>query len=295
MSSEDYFELLLPETREVLDSPIEEKINYIKAKKFIPYARAVEILRLLDEMICDPRDTRTPCVVLYGDSHNGKSSIIDEFGRNHPPTDGWDCAALPLITVECPAGPDVPALFDAILDRIMIPFKRSHTLAQKRQLIDRHLSQLGTKMLIIDEISNILMGTSNKRGFFMNTLKGLNNTLKLNIVGVGVISALRAVNTDDQMQVRFRPLNLPRWRLDEEYASLLASLELTLPFRSRPGLTDPDVGMKIFDMSNGVLGYIVEHVRQSAINALRKKRGKVTIDDVKEVKIPMPEQRVIKG
>lgn len=295
MSGQDYSEQLLPETREVLGGSLEEKINYIKAKKFIPYGRAVEILALLDEMIADPRDTRTPCIVIYGDSHNGKSSIIDEFGRMHPPTDGWDCAALPLITVECPAGPDIPALFDAILDKVMIPFKRSHTLAQKRQLIDRHLSQLGTRMLIIDEISNILMGTSNKRGFFMNTLKGLNNTLKLNIVGVGVVSALRAISTDDQMRARFRPLNLARWRLDEEYASLLASLELTLPFKSCPGLTNPDVGMKIFDMSNGILGYIVELVRQSAISALKKNRQKVTADDVKGVRIPMPEERVVKA
>jgi hypothetical protein len=292
MTDGEYLEMLLPETRRALELDLQGKIDYVMVEKFVPYRAADEILRTMENMLKEPRKTRMPCLVAYGDSHNGKTSLIEEFMRRHPPTDGFDSDPLPVIDVEAPAGPDTPMLYDHILDRILIPYKKSHTLSQKEHLIKHHGSKLGTKMLIVDEIHNILAGSPTKRAFFMNSVKGLSNQMKLNIVVFGVSTALLATSTDEQIQSRFKPMKLPKWRLDEEYASLLASLELTLPFGKHPGLsTDTKLATKILDLSEGVLGYIVEIVNKCAIKALEKKKERITSDELKEIEFTKPSDR----
>lgn len=292
MTDEEYLEMLLPETRQALDFDLRGKIDYVTTEKFVPYKAADDILRTMENILKEHRKTRPPCLVVHGDSHNGKTSIIEEFMRRHPPTDGFDSDPLPVIDVEAPAGPDTPMLYDHILDRILIPYKKSHTLSQKEHLIKHHGSKLGTRMLIIDEIHNTLAGTPTKRAFFMNSVKGLSNQMKLNVVVFGVSTALLATSTDEQIQSRFRPIKLPKWRLDEEYANLLASIELTLPFRKHPGLSSSEkLATKIHDMSDGIVGYIVEIANKCAIRALEKGNDRITLDELKEIEFVRPSER----
>lgn len=292
MTDQEYYEMLLPESRRAIDFDLEDKINFVLSGKFIPYRTADGILQTMEALLKEPRKSRMPCLVVYGDSNNGKTSIIDEFVDRHPPTDGLESDPLPVIDVEAPGGPDTSALYNNILDKILIPYKKSHTLSQKEHLIKYHCANLGTRMLIIDEIHNSLAGTPAKRAFFMNSVKGLGNQLRLNIVVFGVSTALLATSTDEQIQSRFRPIKLPKWLLDEEYANLLASLELTLPFKKHPGIsTNAELATKIYDISGGVLGYVVEIVNKCAVNALEKGRERVGLDDLREIQFISPSER----
>lgn len=292
MTDQEYYEMLLPETRRALDFDVKDKINFILSEKFIPYKTAEDILQTMEDLLAEPRKSRMPCLVVYGDSNNGKTSIIEEFVNRHPPTDGLTSDPLPVIDVETPGGPDTAMLYNNILDKILIPYKKSHTLSQKETLIKHHADRLGTRMLVIDEINNILAGSAAKRAFFMNSLKGLGNQLRLNIVTFGISTALLATSTDEQIQSRFRPIKLPKWTLNEEYANLLASLELTLPFKKHPRVsTNEDLAMKIFDKSGGILGYIVEIVNKCAVNALKKGRDRVGSEDFKAINFIDPSER----
>lgn len=292
ISDKEYYEMLLSETREVMEGDLEEKIAYVQTAKFIAYRRAEEILNIMEDIFVRPRKPRMPCLLLYGESHNGKTSIIDEFHRRHPPTDGWDSAPLPVVVIEAPMGADTALLYDHILQNILIPFKKSHTLSQKEELIKYHFGKLGTKMLFIDEIHNILVGTATKRALFMNAIKGLSNQLQISIVMAGVSTALMITSMDEQMQSRFRPVKLPKWNLDEEYAALLASLELMLPFRKHPGIsTNEKLATKIFDMSEGVLGYIVDLVEKCAISTLKKGKERISDDDLKGIDYVRPSEQ----
>ncbi len=292
MNDKKYFEMLLPETQAAINFDLKDKIQFVLSGKFIPYKTADNILQTMEDFLQEPRKSRMPSLVVYGDSNNGKTSIIEEFVNRHPPTDGLNSDPLPVIDVEAPAGPDIAMLYNNILDKILIPYKKSHTLSQKEHLIKHHAAKLGTRMLIIDEINNILAGSAPKRAFFMNAVKGLSNQLNLNIVVFGISTALLATSTDEQIQSRFRPIRLPKWLLDEEYANLLASLELTLPFRKHPEIsTNAKLATKIFDMSGGVLGYIVEIVNKCAVEALKKGQERVRLEDLKEIEFIDPSGR----
>ena len=63
------------------------------------------------------------------------------------------------------------------------------------------------RVLIIDEIHHILAGHIAKQRHFLNVLKYVGNELKIPLVGVGTIDALRAIQTDPQMVNRFEPVS----------------------------------------------------------------------------------------
>ena len=84
-------------------------------------------------------------------------------------------------------------------------------------------------MLIIDELDNVLAGSSNVRRAMLNLLRFLGNELRIPIVAVGTREAYLAIRTDDQLENRFEPLPLPVWEEDGEFLALLASFVAMLP------------------------------------------------------------------
>ena len=72
-------------------------------------------------------------------------------------------------------------------------------------------------MLIIDELHNCLSGSSRQQQEVMNALKTLSNELSLNIIGVGTREASLILHTDAQYASRFDILDLPLWKLDEDF------------------------------------------------------------------------------
>ena len=125
ISDNEYYEMLLPETRKVIEADVEEKIAYVRTEKFIPYRRAEEILKTMEDIFTQPRKHRMPCLLIYGESNSGKSSIISKFNRWHPPTDGYYTDALPVVVIEVNCA-EPASLYDHILENILIPFKKSH-------------------------------------------------------------------------------------------------------------------------------------------------------------------------
>src|SRR4029450_12720753 len=112
-------------------------------------------------------------------------------------------------------------------------------VAQKHVQVLRILKQIGLRMLIIDEVQNILTGPVTKKRQFLNVLKYLGNDRQIQLVGVGTTEALRALQADPQLANRFEPAALPRWRLDQEFQTLLASFERALPLRELSRLPRP--------------------------------------------------------
>lgn len=280
---QEHIKNLIPETRKMLDAGNEERILYIETDKFINYGVAKQVLSKLEDLIKIPRRLRMPCLLIYGESNIGKSSLVNKFGRLHPYTDGIDGPAGPVVIAQAPKGPDVSSMFDKILTKVLVPFKHTDSDSKKENEIHYHFAKMETKMLIIDEFHNILSGSGPKQRAFMNALKNLSNELYIPIVLVGTKDALNATNTDLQIMSRFRPMLLPRWELNEDYISLLGSLERLLPLREPSGLArSVDMAKLILELSEGILGDIVAIVNETAIRAIRTDKERITLELIKE-------------
>ncbi|MGO9377481.1 MAG: TniB family NTP-binding protein [Dissulfurispiraceae bacterium] len=283
---------LIQEAAELLWSPDDERIKYIKTDKFIMYPKAESILLKMEDLLNEPKKSRMPCLLIIGDSHNGKTSLIKKFERLHLPTDGREEPTISIVFVQAPITPDPNGFYDAILDTILIPHRKGDSYTKKASEIKYHFESMGVKVLIVDEIHNILSGSASKQRAFMNAVKNISNALMLPIVLVGIKEALNATSTDMQISSRFRPMLLPLWRLNADYASLLASIETMLPLRKLSKIsTNSKIGRTILELSEGLIGEIVSVISEAAIFGIRSGSEKITEDVIKECGFIRPSLR----
>jgi hypothetical protein len=126
----------------------------------------------------------------------------------------------------------------------------------------------GARLLVIDELHNLLSGTALQQRRLLNVLRWLGNELQIPLVGVGTPEALRAIRSDEQLVNRFEPFALPLWTDDDEYHRLLSTLEAVLPLRKPSHLADPAMAGRILTAAEGVLGEIIAIIVRSAVVAV---------------------------
>ena len=133
-----------------------------------------------------------------------------------------DHEVIPVLTVQMPSNPSVRRFYSTMLDVLGAPIAYS-TTAQYESIAIKLMKVTEVKILIIDELHNLLAGNNNVQREFLNVLRFIGNTMKIPIVGVGIKDAYLAIRSDDQLENRFEPFILPLWKNDNEFIKLLKS------------------------------------------------------------------------
>lgn len=268
----DQYPHLHPSTRQFADEEAQSRIRRIRTDRWIGYARAEAVLAALEDLLTFPKRMRMPNLLLVGPTNNGKTMIVEKFRRTHlviaagEPAEG--AALVPVLKVQMPSGPDEGRFFGAILDALGMPFSPRDRIATKQDTAVRLMCATKVRLLLIDELHNLLSGTPMQQRRLLNVLRWLGNELQIPLVGVGTAEALRAIRSDDQLVNRFEPFPLPLWTDDDEYRRLLSTLEAVLPLRKPSHLTDPAMAARILSAAEGVLGEIIAIVIRAAVLAV---------------------------
>lgn len=248
------------------------RVRRIRTDRWIAYARAEAALAAIEDLLSFPRRTRMPNLLLVGPTNNGKTMIVEKFRRSHPPTEAAHApdgvANIPVVRMQMPPGPDESRFFAAILDALGLAAWRSDTVAARQDAAVRLMRKTGVRLLIIDELHNVLSGAGTQQRRLLNLLRWIGNELQVPLVGVGTAEALRAIRSDDQLVNRFEPFPLPPWTEDDAYLRLLSTLEAVLPLRRPSGLVRPALASTVFALSEGVLSEIVAAVTRAAARAV---------------------------
>ena len=130
------------------------------------------------------------------------------------------------------------------------------------------LRRVGVRMLVIDELHNVLAGRDAARREFLNLLRFLGNELRVPLVGVGTKDAYLAIRSDDQLENRFEPLTLPLWAEGPEVLSLLASFASSFPLRNPSPIADPDMSRYLLARSEGTIGELTRLLTEAAVAAV---------------------------
>ncbi|MET4036364.1 MULTISPECIES: TniB family NTP-binding protein [unclassified Bradyrhizobium] len=269
--SKDYAHLR-PTTRPFAAEDAGSRIRRIRTDRWIGYARAEAVLAALEDLLSFPKRLRMPNLLLVGPTNNGKTMIVEKFRRTHlanaasEPSDG--AALIPVLKVQMPSGPDEGRFFGAILEALGMPFNPRDRIATKQDTAVRLMRATNVRLLVIDELHNLLSGTAMQQRRLLNVLRWLGNELQIPLVGVGTTEALRAIRSDEQLVNRFEPFPLPVWTDDDEYRRLLSTLEAVLPLRRPSNLTDPAMTARILSAAEGVLGEIIAIVVRAAVKAI---------------------------
>ncbi len=259
---------LTPAAQSVAVLPAAERIAHVRADRWIGYTRATDALTRLEALFTWPSKQRMPNLLLIGPTNNGKSMIVEKFRRTHPPVSLEDREDIPVLVVQMPSDPTVIRFYVAVLAAMGAPLRPRQRLAELEQVALQLLRQVGVRVLVIDELHNVLSGTVPVRREFLNLLRFLGNELRIPLVGVGTRDAYLAIRADDQLENRFEPFTLPRWEVDQDTRTLLASFAASFPLRRRSDIADVEMATYLLTRSEGTIGELSRLLTDAAIAAL---------------------------
>ncbi len=292
---------LLPAARLAAALPDDGRVDLILGSEcWIGYPRAQAVLGRLHQLYrYGPGRVRPPNAILVAPSNNGKSTLIERFRRDHPPPPGADEGAeaetLPVVVVQMPSEPTVTRFYAALLHELGAPRLRTGPGRRKQDLERMALDILRavqTRVLVIDELHNLLGGRQDARREFLNLLRYLGNDLRIPIVGAGTRDAHIAIRTDPQLENRFEPLTLPVWEAGEETATLVASFAASLPLRRpSPDLARAAVLRTLLERTGGVIGEVLSLLRAAAVTAIENGNERITAAVLADAGYLGPEER----
>ncbi len=270
--TDDAFNLdhLTPNARDIATLSNDARVQRILTDRWVGYTKAEEAVIKLNTLISHPKRQRMPNLLIVGPTNNGKSMIIEKFRRTHlvENNDLYPEKDQPIIVVQMPSDPKIARFYSILLHTLGARLRSRPRVSDLEIMVLNALDNSKVRILIIDEVHNLLAGTTAVQREFLNLIRFLGNQLKIPIVCVGTKEAYFAIRSDDQLENRFEPFTLPLWKDDAEFASLLASLTSTLPLRKPSILTAPDVTRFILDKSEGTIGEIITMITKAAIIAI---------------------------
>jgi len=268
---------LIPAAAKALELPDEERIRFIERDRWIGYSRAQKILDKMEHLLDYPKKYRMPNLLIIGDTNNGKTSLLKKFEKMHPAEDrpDQDCCCIPVLYVQISESPDLRSFLDEILNALFSPGPKYEHISVRRDRVMKLLKTVQLKMLIIDEINNLIAGHKKKQRQFLNFIKYLGNALQIPIAGAGVQNAVQAVQSDPQLSNRFEPVFLPRWKMDKEFLSLLASFERMIPLKEPSFLYEKKLAIQLHSMCEGPIGELASLLESAAIYAIHTGKEKI--------------------
>ena len=280
---------LAPQFRKYLEMNDEERIYFIQKDKWIDYPLANKVLLKMQDIFNAPKSIRSRGMLLYGDSNNGKTAILKKFYRNfskdeYIDEDGDLIHLMPIVYVISESSSDESVMFSKILSAMNVPVNHKEKVTKKKEEVIYNLGIMKTKLIIIDEIQNVLQGPYNKMTQLITSLKTLNNTTAIPIILAGTQDAMSAISIDNQTKSRFKPLELPNWNNDENFSRFITTIEAMLPLKKASNLyQNYELLTYIHELSNGCIGEVIDILKDASIYAIRTKSEKITKKEIKEI------------
>ncbi len=281
-------ENLSPQLKKYLDLSDEERIFFIQKDKWIDYPQANKILLKIEDIFNAPKSIRSRGMLLYGDSNNGKTAILKRFYRKfakdeYIDEDGDVIHLMPVVYAIAEASSDESIMFTEILSSMNVPVNHKEKVSKKKEEAIYYLNLMKTKLIIIDEIQNVLHGPHNKMAQLITSLKTLNNKTGIPIILAGTQDAMSAISIDNQTKSRFKPYELPLWNNDENFLRFIATMEAMLPLKKASNIyKNYELLTYIHGLSNGCIGEAINILKDASIYAIRTKSERITKKEIKE-------------
>lgn len=284
---------LSPQAQDSLLLSEEDRVKYIRKERWIGYPIAKSILAQLQDLLDYPKHSRMPNLLIVGDTNNGKTTIAKHFQSKfsafiESPEKSIVC---PVLYLQAPPIADEGRLYSAIIQKYAAPFRTGDRVEKKmnQALILMQKSQV--KMLMIDEFHHVLAGNPTKQRAMLNAIKYLGNELMIPIIGIGTRDAFVAIQSDPQLSNRFDHAYIPKWTFDNDFLSLLASLEYILPLKEKSYLIKEENAKKILALSEGSLGEIYRLLTELAVLAVQNGEEKINLNNINKISWSAPYER----
>lgn len=271
---------LHPAVRDLALADNDIRLQAIRLKRWVTHDPASRVLASLTEAFEQPQGDRMENLLLIAESGMGKTMLLQKFRRDKAKSLDRANGILPkpVVLVLMPEEPTEEAFFIQVLKAVKAPVHlpvRRNRLAM-RETTFRMLRELQTRMLMIDEINSILVGSARQQRYFLQLLRFMSNELQVAIVCAGIPEARFALRSDPQLRSRVADIALEPWRTGPEFQSFVNLFVQGLPLRQPSPVDGTKVRRLLIERSGGITLSICRALERAAAAAVGN--GKERID-----------------
>lgn len=247
---------LHPAIREMALADNDVRLQAIRLKRWVTHDPASRVLACLTETFEQPKSDRMENLLLIAESGMGKTMLLQKFRRDKAQSLDRASGILPkpVVLALMPDVPSEEAFFLQILKAIDAPVhltvRRSHL--SLRETTFRILRELQTRMLMIDEINSLLVGSARQQRHFLQLLRFLSNELQVAIVCAGIPEARFALRSDPQLRSRVAEIALEPWNAGPEFQSFVNLFVQGLPLRQPSPVDGTKIRRLLVERSGGI-------------------------------------------
>ena len=161
------------------------------------------------------------------------------------------------------------------------------TLGQLETQALRLLQEIAPRMLVIDEVQNLIAGTYREQRRMLNLLRFLGNELRIPLICLGSHEARDAIRGDAHLNSRFEPYGLAPWRPDADFHGLIGGLLYSLPLRLPSELTDSAL-KRLVEANGGITDAIFKMIRGLATDAILNGTERITPAAILDHRVAAP-------
>ena len=173
---------LLPEVRVLLSESLEQRLRAVEREVYIPYPKSEEILSEMERLFTYGGSSGR---LIVAPSGNGKSTIFKAFMKKHASRTTPNCELISVLRVETPEVAGGKRFLGAILEAFGFEDYARDKFELRRLRVMRELKGTGVKLILVDEIHNLLAGSGKLKEETANLLKNLSNTFDIPIILAG--------------------------------------------------------------------------------------------------------------
>lgn len=261
-----------------IDASVKERVSYILSERFIRHRAVDKLIDHVEYLMRRPPQTRAWGLVVEGEPGSGKTLLAKAIEKNYLPTPATSDAppSLPVVSISMTGANTARTIHNRILERLGTPIASNLRISEREQLAIRLLGEAGTKLLILDELQDVLRTTPRQRQGTLDAIKLLMNTLYIPVLGLGIHSVSHVFKEDPHLNARFDHQILPPWAIDRSFASFLATLEANIPLENPSNLHQRPLMKLILNLGRSNTSRIVRLVSNAAVFGLLNGDGRIT-------------------
>lgn len=257
---------LHPTAAALVDAPDGIRARSIIEDRHVHYLALESVINQAEWMIFEPPQTRARGLIVSADRGNGKTSLATLIHQRYSDYDRREVPSVLKISMS--AVRNARSVYGRIMEAMGSPARISHRLSDRELIVQRLLRDANCRLLILDEVQDILLGTDREQARAIEGIKLLMNEVRIHVLAFGTERAGQGFRSDPHMEARFKEFVMPLWRPDQVLSNFLASYERLLPLRRPSHLGAKDNVIALAKAGNGVLGTIVTRVKDAALAAI---------------------------
>jgi DNA replication protein DnaC len=268
------FDHLDDDIRELMKLPPRSRIDHALREIVVRHPAVNSALSYANWLLFEPKRTRPKGLHVIGPIGSGKSTLGALIENTLAPTSTSN--AKGIVSISMTGLTTMRAVFGRILESLNGPVLASQRTPDRELATLRVLRNIGCRMLILDEVQDVLKRSPAEQRRALDAIKFLMNEMKLPIVALGSEDSERAFGEDRHLSARFKTFRLPVWKQDDVFADFLHSLEMRLPLRRPSALTTKAAMSFLIKESKGSLDGIMTSIRDATVHAILSGEERIT-------------------